>query len=55
MSPQARGEKKNGFVRTDSYRARALRKLADKLELSKLSFQLLRHTMETLAHSKQGV
>jgi integrase len=46
--------KKNGFIRTDNYRARVLKKLAEDLELPKLNFQVLR-TMATLAQTKGGV
>ena len=56
--PNARkrkGAKKNGFIRTDNYRARVLKKLAEKLGLPKLNFQVLRRTMATLAQTKGGV
>jgi integrase len=56
--PNARkrnGEEKNSFIRTDNYRARVLKKLADDLELPKLNFQVLRRTMATLAQTKGGV
>jgi tetratricopeptide (TPR) repeat protein len=56
--PNARkrnGAKKNGFVRTDNYRARVLKKLAEKLGLAKLNLQVLRRTMATLAQKKGGV
>jgi len=56
--PNARkrnGAKKNGFIRTDNYRARVLKKLAEDLELPKLNFQVLRRTMATLAQRKGGV
>ena len=56
--PNARkrnGAKRNGFIRTDNYRARVLRTLASKLELAKLNFQVLRRTMATLAQTKGGV
>lgn len=36
------GSKTNGFIRTDNYRARVLKKLAAKLGLAKLNFQVLR-------------
>jgi integrase len=49
------GAKKNGFIRTDNYRARVLKKLAEKLGLAKLNFQVLRRTMATLAQTKGGV
>ena len=47
--------KKNGFIRTDNYRARVLKKLAQELGLAKLNFQVLRRTMATLAQTKGGV
>jgi integrase len=56
--PNARkrnGAKRNGFIRTDNYRARVLRTLAAKLGLAKLNFQVLRRTMATLAQTKGGV
>ncbi len=56
--PNARkrnGAKKNGFIRTDNYRARVLKKPAEKLGLTKLNFQVLRRTMATLAQTKGGV
>jgi integrase len=56
--PNARkrnGATKNGFIRTDNYRARVLKKLADQLGLPKLNFQVLRRTMATLAQTKGGV
>jgi integrase len=56
--PNARkrnGAKKNSFIRTDNYRARVLKKLAENLELPKLNFQVLRRTIATLAQTKGGV
>lgn len=56
--PSARkrnGAKKNGFIRTDNYRARVLAKVAAELRLPKLNFQVLRRTMATLAQTKGGV
>ena len=56
--PNARkrkGAKKNGFIRTDNYRARVLNKLAEKLDLPKLNFQVLRRTVATLAQKKGGI
>jgi len=56
--PNARkrnGAKTNGFIRTDNYRARVLKKLAAKLGLAKLNFQVLRRTMATLAQTKGGI
>jgi integrase len=49
------GAKRNGFIRTDNYRARVLKKLAWELGLPKLNFQVLRRTMATLAQTKGGV
>jgi len=56
--PNARkrnGAKKNGFIRTDNYRVRVLKKLARELGLPKLNFQVLRRTMATLAQNMGGV
>jgi integrase len=56
--PNARkrnGAKKNGFIRTDNYRVRVLKKLAQELGLPKLNFQVLRRTMATLAQNMGGV
>ena len=56
--PNARrrsGAKTNGFIRTDNYRTRVLKKLAEQLGLAKLNFQVLRRTMATLAQKKGGV
>ena len=56
--PNARkrnGAKRNGFIRTDNYRARVLKKLAEKLKLAKLNFQVLRRTIATLVQTKGGV
>lgn len=50
-----KGAKKNGFIRTDNYRARVLKKLAEELGLPKLNFQVLRRTMATLAQKKGSV
>jgi len=54
-SRQRNGAKKNGFIRTDNYRARVLKKLAEKLGLAKLNFQVLRRTIATLAQTKGNV
>jgi integrase len=54
-SRKRNGAKKNGFIRTDNYRARVLKKLAAKLGLAKLNFQVLRRTMATLAQTKGGI
>jgi integrase len=56
--PNARrrnGTAKNGFIRTDNYRARVLKKLAKELGLAKLNFQVLRRTIATLAQTKGSV
>jgi integrase len=56
--PNARkrnGAKMNGFIRTDNYRTRVMKKLATELGLPKLNFQVLRRTMATLAQTKGGV
>jgi len=56
--PNARkrnGATKNGFIRTDNYRARVLKKLAEHLRLPKLNFQVLRRTIATLAQTKANV
>jgi integrase len=49
------GAAKNGFIRTDNYRARVLKKLAEALGLRKLNFQVLRRTIATLAQTKGSV
>ena len=54
-SRRRNGAKKNGFIRTDNYRARVLRKLAKELGLAKLNFQVLRRTIATLAQTKGNV
>jgi integrase len=54
-SRKRNGAKKNGFIRTDNYRARVLKKLAQELGLAKLNFQVLRRTMATLAQTKGNV
>ena len=54
-SRKRNGAKKNGFIRTDNYRARVLKKLAKELGLAKLNFQVLRRTIATLAQKKGGV
>jgi len=51
-SRKRRGEKRNGFIRTDNYRARVLKKLAKETGLAKLNFQVLRRTIATLAQTK---
>ena len=47
--------KKNGFIRTQNYRCRVLKKVAVELGLSKLNFQVLRRTIATLAQTKGNV
>ena len=54
-SRRRNGAKKNGFIRTDNYRARVLKKLAAELGLRKLNFQVLRRTTATLAQTKGNV
>lgn len=49
------GAQRNGFIRTDNYRARVLKKLAGELGLPKLNFQVLRRTIATLAQTKGTV
>jgi integrase len=49
------GAKRSGFIRTDNYCARVLKKLAEKLGLAKLNLQVLRRTMATLAQTKGRV
>jgi len=43
---------KGGFLDTDNYRRRVLHKLVDRLELPKLTFQVIRRTIATLAQKK---
>jgi integrase len=54
-SRKRNGAKRNGFIRTDNYRARVLKKLAENLGLPKLNFQVLRRTIATLAQDKGRV
>jgi integrase len=54
-SRKRNGAQKNGFIRTDNYRARVLKKLAKDLGLVKLNFQVLRRTIATLAQTKGNV
>jgi integrase len=54
-SRKRHGMKRNGFIRTDNYRARVLKKVGDSLGLPKLNFQVLRRTIATLAQKKGGV
>jgi integrase len=44
-----------GFLDTDNYRKRVLHKLARELELPKLTFQVIRRTIATLAQKKGTV
>lgn len=44
-----------GFMDTGNYRRRVLHKLADELELPKLTFQVIRRTIATLAQKKGTV
>ena len=54
-SRRRKGATKHGFIRTDNYRARVLKKLAQELGLAKLNFQVLRRTIATLAQTKGSV
>jgi len=54
-SRRRNGAAKNGFIRTNNYRARVLKKLARELGLAKLNFQVLRRTIATLAQTKGSV
>ena len=49
------GATQPGVIRTDNYRARVLKALAQKLGLPKLNFQVLRRTIATLAQTKGNV
>jgi integrase len=51
MFPDAKG----GFMDTGNYRRRVLHKLAKDLELPKLTFQVIRRTIATLAQKKGTV
>jgi integrase len=44
-----------GFLDTDNYRKRVLHKLAKDLKLPKLTFQVIRRTIATLAQKKGTV
>jgi integrase len=46
---------KGGFMDTGNFRRRVLHKLADELELPKLTFQVIRRTIATLAQKKGTV
>lgn len=54
-SRKRNGATRNGFIRTDNYRARVLKPLAEELGLPKLNIQELRRTMATLAQTKGSV
>jgi integrase len=54
-SRKRNGAAKNGFIRTDNYRTRVLKPLAQELGLKKLNFQVLRRTIATLAQTKGNV
>jgi len=54
-SRKRNGARRNGFIRTDNYRARVLKPLARVLGLAKLNFQVLRRTIATLAQTKGSV
>jgi len=43
---------KGGFMDGNNYRKRVLHRLADDLELPKLTFQVIRRTIATLAQKK---
>jgi integrase len=47
--------KRDGFMDGNNYRKRVLHKLADDLELPKLTFQVIRRTIATLAQKKGTV
>ena len=54
-NPQRNGATRNGFIRTDNYRSRVLKKLKNELGLPKLNFEVLRRTTATLAQTKGSV
>jgi integrase len=54
-SRKRNGARRNGFIRTDNYRTRVLKKLERELGLPKLNFQVLRRTIATLAQTKGSV
>lgn len=45
---------KGGFLDTDNYRKRVLKRLAEILDLPNLTFQIIRRTMATLSQTKGG-
>jgi integrase len=49
------GATRKGFIRTDNYRARVLKPLAQELGFNRLNFQVLRRTIATLAQNKGNV
>jgi integrase len=51
-SRKRNGTARNGFIRTDNYRARVLKALETQLGLPKLNFQVVRRTIATLAQTK---
>jgi len=58
LFPNARkrnGAERNGPTRTDNYRTHVLKPLAQRLEVVKLNFQVLRRTIATLALTKGSV
>ena len=54
-SRKRNGATRNGFIRTENYRARVLKTLETKLGLPKLNFQVLRRTIATLAQTKGSI
>lgn len=54
-SRKRNGAIRNGFIRTENYRARVLKTLGTKLGLPKLNFQVLRRTIATLAQTKGSI
>jgi integrase len=54
-SRKRNGATRNGFIRTENYRARVLKTLETSLGLPKLNFQVLRRTIATLAQTKGSI
>lgn len=54
-SRKRNGARRKGFIRTDNYRTRVLKPLAQALGLPKLNFQVLRRTIATLAQTKGSI
>ncbi|MBV9342697.1 MAG: tyrosine-type recombinase/integrase [Acidobacteria bacterium] len=54
-SRKRNGEIRNGFIRTENYRARVLKTIETKLGLPKLNFQVLRRTIATLVQTKGSI